>query len=84
MNFVVSVKYHNIFNKMKKLFFFSLTIIFISFGCADINRSKQIKNIDAMIEYLDSTSTIIHCLNPIRFQEWLITQQIMKYELKTI
>ncbi|MAO32219.1 MAG: hypothetical protein CL824_01820 [Crocinitomicaceae bacterium] len=49
---------------MKKLFFFSLTIIFISFGCADINRSKQIKNIDTMIEYLDSTSTIIHSFKP--------------------
>ena len=49
---------------MKKLFFFSILIIFATFSCADINRSNQIKNVDTMIKYLDSVSSIINLFKP--------------------
>ena len=49
---------------MKKLFFFSLLIIFTTYSCADINRSNQIKKVDTMIKYLDSVSTIINSFKP--------------------
>ena len=49
---------------MKKLFFFSILIIFATFSCADINRSNQIKNVDTMIKYLDSVSYIINLFKP--------------------